>query len=442
MPGAPRLLRTKQVRAIVTFPLSLGCFSVSKKIGERKSPSPGYNSSAQLESFLNKLAQAKETIVQSGLKDALILHHDEADGLCSAALTKIAIEKLGVETRLICLDKLYPEVVRDIEGGSRRLVVFSDLGSGHVQLLESQNRSRSLVVILDHHDTSESRDPLVHNLNPEINGFSGEKDASSSTVAYLFAKTVDPSLVTFAPLAMIGSIEIPGEAQGLNKIPIQDAEKTGAVKRTPRGGIKFEGPVPWLSPSRASSILNVLGSVGYYRGGPQLGVSACIKGFEKQILETAKELEQERKNANQRMMEKIRREGLSQMKNIQWFHARENYKGMSGKVVGSFCSYLSYQRFVNPIKYLIGMMNVPPEVPGWGKLPSPLVKVSGRAPQPLSRMIETAKRPPLSRILPDSCAKLGGFGDGHTVAASGVFPIGREEDFLETLDALVTTGEG
>jgi hypothetical protein len=393
---------------------------------------------AQLDPFLRRLTQAKETIVQSGLKDAVILHHDEADGLCSAALTKVAIEKLGIETRLICLDKLYPEVVRDIEGGSRRIVVFSDLGSGHVQLLEGQNRSRSILVILDHHDTSESRDPLVHNLNPELNGFSGEKDASSSTVAYLFAKIVDPTLVTFAPLAIIGSMEIPGEAQGLNKIPIGDAEKTGAVKRTPRGAVKFDGAVPWLSPSRASSILNVLGSVGYYRGGPQLGVSACIKGFEKQILETAKGLEEERKNANQRMMEKIRVKGLSQMKNVQWFHARENYEGMSGKIVGSFCSYLSYQRLVNPAKYLIGMMNIPPEVPGWGKLPSPLVKVSGRAPQPLSKMIEIGKRPPLSKILPDSCEKVGGFGDGHTVAASGVFPVGAEEAFLNAMDSLST----
>src|SRR5437016_13107844 len=174
-------------------------------------------------------------------------------------------------------------------------------------------------------------------------------------------------------------------------------------------------------------MLNVLGSVGYYSGGQQLGVSACIKGFEKEILETAKGLEEERKNANQRMMEKIRNGGLTQMKSVQWFHARDNYRGMSGKVVGSFCSYLSYQRFVNPVKYLIGMMNIPPEVPGWGKLPSPLVKVSGRVPQPLGKMIEMSKRPPLSSILPDSYAKLGGFGDGHTVAASGVFPIGSEE---------------
>jgi len=110
--------------------------------------------------------------------------------------------------------------------------------------------------------------------------------------------------------------------------------------------------------------------------------------------------------------------------------------------VGSFCSYLSYQRFVNPVKYLVGMMNVPPEVPGWGRLPSPHVKVSGRVSQPLAKMIETGKRPPLSRILPDSCEKVGGFGDGHTVAASGVFPVGREEAFIEALDALVTTAAG
>jgi len=38
--------------------------------------------------------------------------------------------------------------------------------------------------------------------------------------------------------------------------------------------------------------------------------------------------------------------------------------------------------------------------------------------------------------------KVGGFGDGHTVAASGVFPIGREEAFLEALDALATTAAG
>src|SRR2546430_10002701 len=58
-----------------------------------------------------------------------------------------------------------------------------------------------------------------------------------------------------------------------SKIPIQDAEKTGAVKRTPRGAVKFDGAVPWLSPSRASSILNVLGSVEEARDGESQGTA-------------------------------------------------------------------------------------------------------------------------------------------------------------------------
>ena len=75
---------------------------------------------------------------------------------------------------------------------------------------------------------------------------------------------------------------------------------------------------------------------------------------------------------------------------------------------------------------------------GLGKLPGPLVKVSGRAPQTLVAMIEKGTRLPLSRILPEACERLGGFGDGHSVAASGVFPVGREDSFVEEIDRLAS----
>jgi hypothetical protein len=65
-----------------------------------------------------------------------------------------------------------------------------------------------------------------------------------------------------------------------------------------------------------------------------------------------------------------------------------------------------------------------------------LVIISVQKTQPFAMMIETGKRPPLSKILPDPCEKAGGFGDGNIVAASGVSPIGQEEAFLEVLAAL------
>lgn len=313
-------------------------------------------------------------------------------------------------------------------------MVYVDLGSGHIDWLSQANTAQDTILVLDHHDTSTTKYPRLHNLNPELDGFSGERDASSATVAYLFYKAVDSQIVPRAHLAAIGSLEVPGEPQGLNLIAIEDAKTRGVLRDSGKGDFKIEADGMSLTRTRAASYLNVLGSVGYYRKGPEMGIRACLEGLTDPIVEKAKEFEEERKQANKKMLSVINKDGLSQKKNIQWFHAHDVYDGMGGKVVGSFCSYLRYQRGVNPIKYLIGMMNVPPNIPGWGKLPSPLIKVSGRAPQILTRLLERGTKPPLSKILPDSCAKLGGFGDGHFVAASGVFPVGKEELFLDEID--------
>ncbi len=389
-----------------------------------------------LQGFLNRLQATASVVRESGIRKAVVLHHDEADGLTSAALTKLALSRLGLETRLICLDKLYPEVVEDIETGRPHVVAYVDLGSGHIDWLIKANSAGNLILVLDHHDTSSIQDPSLYNLNPELYGFSGEKDASSATVAYFFCKAVDPGLSSYAHLATIGSLELPGETRGLNLIAIKNAKDHGLVQDSGKKDLKIEAKGMNLTRTRASSLLNVLGSVGYYRNGPEMGIEACTAGFSKQTIEMAKGLEEERKQANREMLSTITKEGLSQRKSIQWFHAHDNYKGMGGKVVGSFCSYLRYQRVVNPVKYLIGMMNVPPDIPGWGRLPSSMVKVSGRAPQILTRLIEKGTKPPLSKILPESCSKVGGFGDGHSVAASGVFPVGKEELFLDEIDRL------
>ena len=390
----------------------------------------------RLQSFQNRLGSAVSAVRESAIREAVVLHHDEADGLTSAALTKLALSCLGLNTRLICLDKLYPEVVKDIESGPPRVIAYVDLGSGHIDWLIEENSSKGLILVLDHHDTISTQDPLLYNLNPELYGFSGEKDASSATVVYMFCKTVDPKLSTYAHLATIGSLEVPGETQGLNLIPMKDAKDLGLVRDSGKGNLKIQAKGMNLTRTRASSILNVLGSVGYYRNGPEKGIEACTTGFSDQTMEMAKEFEKERKEANRKMLATINKDGLSQKKNIQWFHARDNYKNMGGKVVGSFCSYLRYQRGVNPVKYLIGMMNVPPDIPGWGKLSSSMVKVSGRATQILASLIDKGKKPSLSKILPESCLMAGGFGDGHSVAASGVFPVGKEEMFLDEIDRL------
>src|SRR2546427_12808230 len=106
---------------------------------------------------------------------------------------------------------------------------------------------------------------------------------------------------------------------------------------------------------------------------------------------------------------------------------------MGGKVVGSFCSYLRYQRGVNPVKYLIGRMNVPPDIAGWGKLSSSMVKVSGRAPQILASLIEKGTKPPLSKILPESCSKIGGVRRWRVREERGVSIISKKGEFPDDM---------
>ena len=126
------------------------------------------------------------------------------------------------------------------------------------------------------------------------------------------------------------------------------------------------------------------------------------------------------------------------MNYTQWFHAEDTFKGMGTKVLGSFCSYLRFQSVVNPTKYLVGFTNMSRELPSFGQLDKDLVKVSSRAPDQLAKMIEIGRKPPLSKVLPEACAIYGGFGDGHSVAASGILPAGLEGEFMRTLEKIIS----
>ncbi|MEM3646876.1 MAG: DHH family phosphoesterase [Thermofilum sp.] len=387
-----------------------------------------------MEAFEASLAKAVEELKRRK-GEAVLIHHDEADGVCSAAIVKEALEKIGLGVKTLCLDKLFPEVLEKTLSEST-VTVFTDIGSAHVKKIEEALGGESLAVIIDHHDTQPSGRSNVLNLNPELHGYRGESDASASTVAYFFARKADESLRRLAHLAVIGSVEIPGEASGFNRIVLEDSLKQGVVKQSGRD-FKIVAEGFGVSRVKASQTLTLLASVGYYKGGVEKALNACVKGFTPETLRFSESLEEERSRANKALLASIARRGLGERRSLQWFDSGSLFKGMGSKVLGSFTSYLSYQRLVDGNKYLIGFMKIPREIPGYGLLSRNYTKASARAPPDLRRMIEKGFKPSLSKILPEACVRNGGFGDGHSVAASGVIPAGAEENFLETFDSLV-----
>jgi len=386
-----------------------------------------------LEDFEKKAVAAISELKTMKAKESTLVHHDDADGLCSAAITKTALEREGFQVRTLCLEKTYPEFVEDLHIRKNETIIYSDIGSSHADFISNVNAGNNLTIILDHHhDPPEATDKMVFDLNLERFGFEGDTEFSGATCSYLFAKILNKANIDLSYLALVGSREIPGDLAGLNRTVLEEAVRNGVVKTE---GKKIRVARLDLAIDDLFSKLQILGAVGYYQGGPKLGVQACLTGITGQVKATVEEWEQKRKNANKRLIGWLYRQRLKETEHLQWFDAGDMYKGMGTKVIGQFCSFLSYQtRLVKPDKYILGFMNVPLEIPGWqGRLKGPLVKVSVRVPKTLHGLIDKEKM----RSAVDLVAKASeGFGtaDGHKYAANVVIPAEKKELLVRNAD--------
>ncbi len=381
--------------------------------------------------FYTEVGRAVSEFTQARPGRIVLVYHDDADGLCSGAIVKTALERKGREVEPLCLEKAYPEVIENLHGGSNQVIIYSDIGSAHADFISECNSGRNLTIILDHHDPTPSTDPKVYDLNLEHHGFRGETDFSGATCNYLFARSLSERNIDLSYLALAGSREIPGDFIGPNKVVLDEAEKNDVVQvQGKRIKIaKLHLSVDWLF-----SRLQILGAVGYYGGGPQLGIQAATEGPTEHIRRKIGEWEKQRKAANKRLLAQLYRERLEETEHIQWFDAGDNYEGMGTKVIGQFCSYLSYQeRLVKSDKYILGFMNVPQEIPNWGKLKELLAKVSVRVSKRLKANIDKGGKPGAANLLSEA-AKGFGIADGHDYAANVIIPINRKDTLINNLE--------
>ncbi len=375
--------------------------------------------------FREKVIEIKDHL--RNYSEALVVFHDDADGLCSGAIIKETLERAGINAKMVCLEKTYPFALQKIHSGEGGLIFYCDIGSAHADWIGNFNRSRNLVIILDHHDPTATKDPKVIDLNLEYWGYKGESDFSGAVICYLFSKIISPANKDLSYLGVIGASELPGGFVGFNKEVLKEAKELGLI--TQDLYIKKLG----MDVKEVFSVLQVLGAVGYYQGGPEIGIKLILEGPKESYLNFAKELREKRKKLNKILLGKLRAGELKQGKIIQWFDAKDLYKGMGSKVIGQFCSFLSYQRLVNPRKYILGFMNLEGYLPGIGKFEEKYSKFSVRVPVFLRKLIEAGKAKDCVE-LGKASYKYGGFIDGHKFAASGIVKRELIEAFTEEVD--------
>lgn len=384
--------------------------------------------------YRNALRRATSLLGEA--REAILIFHDDADGLCAGAIMSLVLDRLGTPHKLVCVEKLSPEVVELIHLQGDKLYLYVDIGSGRADLVAGElGKSGGMAIIVDHHDLVKAEHPRLLHLNPELYGYEGEGDVSGSTAAYLLAREILDARDA-AWMAVIGSAEIPGNLRRLNRIALEDAVNSGDVEIVGGNGdesyrVKFLGK-SWRE---LSSTLSAIGSVGYYMRGPQ----EAVKHLKSRMIpeSIAARFENLRRRKFAQAFAIIAKTGMRKSEYAQWYHLRDLFKGLGSKTIGTLTSMLSYRKGVDPDRYIIGFMSFEPEIPGLGRIRGSWVKFSIRAPRRLAGLIEKSLMPSISELSVEAAEAIGGSADGHKFAASGLIPAGGEEDFIREFDELV-----
>jgi len=399
--------------------------------------------------MLNTLIYAMEKAIrevkQWPEKAVQVFHHNDSDGLSSGAILTCAFERQGFKVQRFCLEKPYPAVLKKVYEQEGRILVFADFAGRIAPMLSELNKGRNLTLILDHHVAEASTDSRVHNLDPDLYGLKGDRDISGSTTCYLFARTLDSANRDMAHIATVGAVGdgffVDGQLVSQNREVAMEAVQQGLIQiRKNETGEQYlltssRGEIPCIE---FGDYLDVLGGVGYYQKGPEMGVRVCLEGLSPESDRMVEELKATRTKIFNEEIARLQTGDMKKSPHIQWFHVEKRFFPMGVKMIGAFCDAIKDTNLVDPLKYIAGFQIIPDEIPGFSDLTFNGVKISMRVSPYLEGEIRSGRVMGLNILLPEATNRLGGFSDAcHSLTAATTVTIGKEEKLIEEMEKII-----
>lgn len=389
-------------------------------------------------------------LLQAGGQDVVLVHHNDADGLTSAAILQTALRRAGFSVHRICIERVHPPIVQRIHDQFPHTIFYVDLGAQAAQVISEANQGRRTTLILDHHHPNPPTDPRVLNMATEFFGMSGDMDISASTAAYFFALELDPANRDLAYVGVLGAVGDEHDREGglvrENREALMDAVEQGQV----RIDVDEKGKEVYTLTRFGEGLpmytlgieITSFGGVGYYADGPELGIRVCLEGFSPETRARLQELRELQRTAYEKMTERLRRDGFRHTDHIQWFTVGDAFAPMGVKIIGEYCWDIRNEDFVDPEKYLVGFQNMAKEVPGVGSFAWAQTKASMRLPTPLEHKVLIAKSMPgLGWVVPEAAKKVGGSIDAcHDYTAATIVDLGQEEALVTEMERLIQGG--
>lgn len=420
-----------------------------------------------MDRLINLAKQAAEKIKNSD--NIEVVSHIDCDGITSAAIMKESLERLGKKFEIRIVRHIKSDLIDELNKKNLGLIIFTDLGSGY---LEELKRLKADVIIADHHAIKNNvKNNFIH-LNP---GLFDIKSLSGSCVTYLIARELGNQ--DLSPIAIIGAI---GDLEDIDEDILKEAEKFGIKKQR---GLKFFGKnrpihkvleysfdpvIPGISGDESASIqfLSKLGikikENGKWRTLNDLTKEELQKLSDGLIVERIKNGKKAETifadnyvlkdifdvkefatviNASGRLgeyetginlclgkdenIENIMRKYKRILAtSIDWVKKSDNIRKNATYVIAG--DNIGENFIGTVISICIKSFDLGDIVIGFANAEDG-VKVSAR----------TLKDIDLNELVSEVCYKVGGSGGGHTKAAGGMIPVGKEKEFIEVCEEML-----
>ncbi|OPY25397.1 MAG: ssDNA exonuclease RecJ [Methanocella sp. PtaU1.Bin125] len=152
-----------------------------------------------MERFDRAAEKCAGLIRESG--ECLVVSHIDADGLTAAGIMCLALGRMGKSHDVRFVKKLDDDALVDIANrAGKRLVIFTDLGSGAIDRIKSLGIN---AIVTDHHQPKPG--DYEYHMNPHLVGLNGATDISGAGVAFLLSMKLGPN-EDLSALAIVGAV--------------------------------------------------------------------------------------------------------------------------------------------------------------------------------------------------------------------------------------------
>jgi single-stranded-DNA-specific exonuclease len=156
---------------------------------------------------LHKQASETASLIREKASDSTVLltSHFDADGISAGSIMLSAVNRLASLPHLRIIDSVNERILDDIESIDSDLVIFTDIGSGYLEIISKILRNRDIVVA-DHHQPLGDHSSNLHHFNTHQMGFDGSEEISGAGTAYLLAKALDSRNTDLSAMAIVGAL--------------------------------------------------------------------------------------------------------------------------------------------------------------------------------------------------------------------------------------------